>query len=241
MSYDVTELGRRRANPQACPTNFVRFARVTDGCCTEEPTCEDVLSATIPATESLVSFELNGVTQVLPTPVIVTDVAGMQSAIEEILGTNLDCQEFNVWVNVEYTGGVLTITHRGACVMTNFQTDAAKGSTDTRTCTTLQYCNYSGIFVGAVANLNINGTSYALATGTYNYAGDTVTDDATAAQLQADAEAAVIASGINYNSVVAARNDSLGVFDLTINAEIGTVILNGTNKMQRGQCRKQFG
>lgn len=233
---DIREFGRLRANPNARTDH--RMVRLP--ACPEPTVCEDYYSNTVANTKVIASFVHEGVTVTLDTAIAVTDPDAIKAAIVKHLQENTTAQEFDVWVDVQYNGTALTFRHRGATTISRISTTAGDNYDTARRCNIKVYCTFTGILVGAVPNITIDGADEALANSPYAYSGNPVTDAATASTLEEDIQGALDDQSLDYKSATVEVSDELEAYVVTVTAIYGTTISSGSNKFTEGSCTQEF-
>jgi hypothetical protein len=219
MKLKANEFGQKWANPNST----FEMVGVTE--CDAPAVCKDYYSDTVADTNNITAFVLvdtdgTETTITLDSAVSVDEPADLKAAIEAKLAD----YEFNVRVDVAYSGGALTFAHYGATTVKSLTASAAGALTTARQCTMVTFCDFTAQLVGAVPNLTINGNDEALADTPFAYAGG-VDDATTAGELKSNIEGALDNQSITYDSVTVTVNDDDEAFDVVIVAQQGVRLI----------------
>lgn len=192
-------MGRKRANPEACPTNGMKLPACDE--CTDDPVCEDSIPLGTDAEAVIKTIEFDGETHEVNLAV---GSPYLDAKLNEIAAT----KEIDTSVNIKKVDGVYKVYHIGACVMTNAvvgeTTNAGVRCCEYATITTFKTFASDTIPNLSVADEDGNITSEAFANNPYGYTGDPAIDAATAEQLAIDTAAALDALGYDYTDATAA-------------------------------------
>lgn len=148
----IGDYGKKRSNPDACPTNSLRLDNEQCGC-TNDPTCEDTATIAAAAGKTILSYKLDGVEHTV-YPVSfkheksVSAPADDTDAVCDGLYGLVRVYETKVFVTATLDdGGNLLLRHIGACKLESVKvTDGTTESTITftRKCTLAEVCTLAG-------------------------------------------------------------------------------------------------
>ena len=250
---DVTQYGKRRANPHACPTNNLKL---DDTCeCGQDAPCKDTATGAAAAGRTLVSVVFDGETYNTSTPVygldgqkILVKAVGPipvedTDAIDAWLGDIFALKEVNVYCESVWAADVLTINHTGAAALTAVTLENDDTLTITRCCDTGPVYSYILSVEGNVADLGWGGNTEELDNNPYDFTGDPVTDAATAAQLQTDVAAAMGAGNLDVPLIsgpTVTVNDVNGVYDIKWDTASDEAVTSGALTATVCATRKDF-
>ena len=233
MLLDKKQFGRLRGNALANPGNLAKLS--ADWCCgaSSIPTCEDTYSATTNnalLVASIVIEQADGtLTTVLTTaPIkqangkVIADTFGLipvtnPTLLQKFLWKALELYEYDIKVDVTYSGGTLAITHIGKTKLKSITYSTGATVSTTRCCTLVALQVYKATVTGVVGDVTYNGDTAALANNPYDYTGVALTDAATATQLQADMATALDSlTGYTYERVEVSIANAAGGYSIKV-------------------------
>lgn len=237
MTLDsIKEFGQKKANPQARRTNNLKLANQTE--CPELVTCEDTLTGNVAADRRIASVTYNG--QVFSTTADVVSPGGEvfmrapglidpadSETLDAWLNAVVEVYEFNRFVKATYEGVVFTLVHRGQCEITAVTLDNATVINATRCCTIAAATKWLVNIVGDPGDFAHDGNTQALANAPYAYSGTLATDQATAATLKTDVEAALTAVAFAFEKVEVNVNTVLEAYEVLIYSTTTTALTVG--------------
>lgn len=234
MSVNVLEYGQKIANPnKRDAVNMVELAKCSSFGANP---CKDSGSAFRADSINVTGFTFDGVAVTLDTPIGVDEPAALKAALEDHISKTY----FNVWVNVTYVGGVLTVDHIGQGTLSSIAHSNPGNITLSRACTVVSICEMVGFLEGASGPIGDGTSTEVLANTPYNYTGVAGTDATTAGTLKTDLETALTALSVDYKSVSVTVDDVMGAFYVVIKAKKNTTILNGSNRFTEQKCEIDF-
>lgn len=203
-------------------------------------------TVTLTTSGNFTAFVFDGVTTTLASAIAVS--AGTVNDIRDAIANVIRKKEGNVWVNVTYAGGDLTIEHIGhlrlaSVACSDVSAGAQQATTNKTTLVTVSRFTWSNV-VGTVGPVHYNNNSVALGSDPYAWAGSAGTDNATAADLAADIATALGTLGLTvYGSAVGTRDDANSAFDGYVEVQnvAQGIKLNGADQLLvQSKIREEF-
>lgn len=241
----LNEMGKVKANRYADPNSSCKF----DECpCVETPICQDKIEHTLTAAEqtgTVVNAMFGGEVYTPTTPFAPTDT----DAWENFLETVFNDRENHPYCKATLNGADLQLLHVGGMTLENVVIN--NGTADV-TLAAVRCCTFETVYKFATylvdgphtltyTDPNGNVTTGNL-TGPYPYAGDPVTDAATAATLATDLAAALTAMGVPSVRSAAVVDDANSGFEIQVwsaeqlDLKIGSVLLSNCGSAGEFTC-----
>lgn len=247
MVDSIKDFGKKRANPYACPTNNLKLSGNCE-CDDKATACEDTIEIEADETALFTGVMFAGTMFDVNTPILNLDGAELQGAvgpipvlethrIEDWICAVVNTHEIDLSVDVSYADDVLTIKHIGCVALNSAMVDGTE--TEAKRCCELEVVTkWAAQGVDEIADFGFNGATESLANNPYEYEGVTATDEATAAELQADITTALTALGVGLVGEVTVKvNDVSGAFDISFYTSDDEAVLIGTSPVQ--DCGKK--